>query len=209
MHVIIIHATYMSSMNSRYHHISLQSIQLYLTLIEYRQRSRDRDPTLQQACESKLCLGTDKFNKWLKKPYLNTSPPRGNQSADWDYTSLVFTRRALGRIHLRGQWVHLKHRLSKREYKVVLSKTYVGAILLMHMYQGKREVGFNCRSASFDLASPELRVPDFEVRSVHESTTISSSNTPLWILPRLPHEKARHSTHTYLGKFYKYPVQVV
>src|SRR3954468_943324 len=59
----------------------------------------------------------------------------------------------------------------------------------MHMYQGKREVGFTCRSASFDLASPELRVPDFEVRSVHESTTNSSSNTPLWILPRLPTRK--------------------
>src|SRR3954468_21620761 len=78
--------------------------------------------------ESKVGLSTDKFNKWLKKPYLNTSPPRGNQSADWDYTSLVFSRRARGRIHLRGQWVHLKHRISKREYKVVLSKTYIGAI---------------------------------------------------------------------------------
>src|SRR3954465_4956882 len=87
-----------------------------------------------------------------------------------------------------GSGVHLKHRISKREYKVVLSKTYVGAILLMHMYQGKREVGFNCRSASFDLASPELRVPDFEVRSVHESTT-SPINPPLWLLPRLPHEE--------------------
>src|SRR3954464_12815108 len=143
MHVITIHAAHMSSMNSRYHHIYLQSVQLYLTLIECTQRSRDRDPTLQQACGRKLCLSTDKFNKWLKKPYLNTSPPRGNQSADWDYTSLVFSRRARGRIHLRGQWIHLKHRISKREYKVVLSKTYVGTILLMHMYQGKGRWGFN------------------------------------------------------------------
>src|SRR3954468_17865125 len=110
--------------------------------------------------ESKVGLSTDKFNKWLKKPYLNISPPRGNQSADWDYTSLVFSRRDRGRIHLRGQWVHLKHRISKREYKVVLSKTYVGAILLIHMYQGKGEVGFISRSVSFDLASPELRVSD-------------------------------------------------
>src|SRR3954462_3308027 len=30
------------------------------------------------------------------------------------------------------------------------------------------------RSASFDLASHVLRVPDFEVRSVHESTTFSN-----------------------------------
>src|SRR3954471_23351191 len=90
---------------------------------------------------SKLGLSTDKFNKWLKKPYLKTSPPRGNKSADWDYTSLVlvlvFIHRAPRRSHLRYRWVHLKHRLSKREYRVVLSKTYGGAILLMHMYQGK------------------------------------------------------------------------
>src|SRR3954462_8378848 len=44
----------------------------------------------------------------------------------------------------------------------------------MHMYQGKGRWGFTCRHASFDLASPELRVPDFEVRSVHESTTFSN-----------------------------------
>src|SRR3954468_24034729 len=92
---------------------------------------------------SKVGLSTDKFNKWLKKPYLNTSPPRGNQSADWDYTSLAFTRRAPGTNHIRGQWVHLKHKLRKHEYKVVLSKTYVGAILLMHMYQGKERWGSN------------------------------------------------------------------
>src|SRR3954469_5322952 len=68
-----------------------------------------------------------------------------------------------------GRWVHLKHKLSKREYKGVLSKTYRGAILLMHMFQGKGRWGLTCRS--FDLASPELRVPDFEVISVHESIT--------------------------------------
>src|SRR3954465_78179 len=109
MHVINIHATYMSSVNSRYHHISLQSVHLYLTLIEYTQRSQDCDPTLQQACGSKLCLGTDKFNKCLKKPYLNTSPPRGNQSSDWDYTSLII-HQAPRISHHRGQWIHLKHR---------------------------------------------------------------------------------------------------
>src|SRR3954468_24865677 len=90
-------------------------------------------------------MSTDNFNKWLKKPYLKTSPPRGNQSADWDYTSLVlilvFILRAQGRNHHRDRWVHLKHRLSKCEYKVVLSKTYVGAILLMHMYLGKGRWG--------------------------------------------------------------------
>src|SRR4051812_3369387 len=76
---------------------------------------------------------------------------------------LIFTHRAPGRSHHLTRWVHLKHKLSKHEYKGVVSKTYGGAILLMHMYQGKREVGFTCRS--FDLASPELRVPELEVRA--------------------------------------------
>src|SRR3954468_9660888 len=97
------------------------------------------------------------------------------------------------------RWVHLKHKLSLCEYKGVLSKIYGGAILLMHMYQGKGRRGSTCRS--FDLASPELRVPDFEVRSVHESITYHQQITPLWCPSRLPHEKARHSTHTYLGMF--------
>src|SRR3954464_13791875 len=143
MHVINIHVAYMSSMNNRYHHNSVQSIQLYLALTECTKRSQHCDPTLHQTCRIKVGLSTNKFNKWLKKPYLNTSPPRGNQFADWDYTSLVFIRRAPGRNHLWGQWVHLKHKLSKHEYKVVLSKTYVGAILLMHMYQGKGRWGSN------------------------------------------------------------------
>ena len=137
---------------------------LLMTLTECTQRSRDRDPTLQQACGSKVGLSTDKFNKWLREALFINKPFTRVQSSDWDYTSLVlvlvFIPRAPGRNHHRGRWVHLKHRLSKREYKVILSKTYVGAILLMHMYQGKGEVGFICRSASFDLASPELRVPD-------------------------------------------------
>ena len=36
----------------------------------------------------------------------------------------------------------LKHKLSKHEYKDVLSKTYIGTILLMHMYQVKGRWGF-------------------------------------------------------------------
>ena len=161
MHVINIHASYMSSMNSRYHKVYTKYTTL-LTLTECTKRSQVCDPKLHQTCGIKVGLSTYKFNKWLKKPYLNTSPPRGNQSADWDYTSLVlilvFILRAPGRIHLRDRWVHLKHKLSKREYKGVLSKTYRGAILLMHMFQGKGRWGLTCRS--FDLANPELRVPD-------------------------------------------------
>src|SRR4051812_12062357 len=44
----------------------------------------------------------------------------------------------------------------------------------MHMYQGKGRWGLLAENASFDLANPELRVPDFEVRGVHESTTFSN-----------------------------------
>src|SRR3954469_15542445 len=100
-----------------------------------------------------------------------------------------------------GRWVHLKHRISKREYKVVLSKTYVGTILLMHMYQGKGRWGFKSRSASFDLASP---VHDYQivVRSVQESIYPSLPNNYTTMVPSsTSHERARHSTHTYLGKF--------
>src|SRR3954465_2718538 len=103
------------------------------------------------------------------------------------------------RLH-RGPGSQLKHRISKREYKVVLSKTYIGTILLMHMYQGKGRWGFTCRSASFDLANPELRVPE-RGKNVHESKKPSPTIPPLWCLPRPPHEEARHSTHTYLGVF--------
>src|SRR4051812_6588052 len=107
-----------------------------------------------------------------------------------------------------GSVVHLKHRLSKREYKVVLSKTYVGTILLMHMYQGKGRWG-----SLAEVSALTWLVLNYEYQTCGKKRTRvhynSSSNTPLWILPRLSHEKARHSTHTYLGKFYKYPVQVV
>src|ERR1043165_2153202 len=74
MHVINIHAAHTPCMNSRYHCNSLQSIHLLITLIECTQRSQTCDPTLQQTIGSKVGLSTDKFNKWLKKPYLNTKP---------------------------------------------------------------------------------------------------------------------------------------
>src|SRR3954468_3615176 len=109
MHVI----TYTRSTHVLYEQqVSLQFSTKYTTLLitltECTQRSRDRDPTLHQACGSKVGMSTDKFNQWLKNPYLNTSPPRGNQSTDWDYTSLVlfFIPRAPGRSHLRDRWVH-------------------------------------------------------------------------------------------------------
>ena len=44
----------------------------------------------------------------------------------------------------------LKHKLNKREYKDVLSKTYIRTILPMLRYQGKGMWG--CKAESFDLA---------------------------------------------------------
>src|SRR4051812_40364007 len=136
----------------------------------------------------KVGLSTDKFNKWLKKPYLKSRPPRGNQSADWDYTSLVlvlvFILRAPGRNHLRDRWVHLKHRLSKREYRVVLSKTYGGAIVLMHMFQGKGRWGSKAEVPALTLGKKRTRVH-------YMSPTKYTTMVPL----STSHEKARHSTH--------------
>src|SRR3954465_60132 len=102
---------------------------------------------------------------------------------------------------------HLKHRIRKREYKVVLSKTYIRTILLMLKFQGKGRWGFNAEVTALTWL---VMYYDYqiEVRSVHESTTKSPTNTPLWILPRLPHEDARHSTHAYLLIF-RVSVQVV
>src|SRR3954463_666972 len=107
MHVINIHAAYMSSVNSRYHEITLQSLQLYFTLTECTKRSQDCDPTLQQACRSKLYLGTDKFNKRLREALFKHKPSTRDRNSVSDYTSLI-SRRAPGRIHLRVQWFQLK-----------------------------------------------------------------------------------------------------
>src|SRR3954470_12194215 len=101
---------------------------------------------------SKLCLSKDKVNKWLKKPERkNTTTLQRAQAAVWDYTTWS-TSSSRGRPPSGSVVSSLKHKLSKHEYKDVLSKTYRGAILLMHMYQGKGRWGLTCRSASFDLA---------------------------------------------------------
>src|ERR1041385_3390458 len=109
-------------------------------------------------------------------------------------------RQASGRRLHRGPGSHLKHRISKREYKVVLSKTYIRTILLMLKFQGK---GGGVQHAEVPALTWLFLYYEYqkEVRSVHESTTKSPTNTPLWILPRLPHEEARHSTHAYLASF--------
>ena len=92
---ILRHACYNHTRNTHVQYEQKVSLQfstkyttLLITLTECTQRSRACDPTLHQT-RKQVGLSTDKFNKWLKKPSLKTSPPRGNQSADWDYNSLV------------------------------------------------------------------------------------------------------------------------
>src|SRR4051812_26026120 len=88
MHVINIHAAHMSSMNSRYHHITLQSTLYRLTHRAYKDHKNMINITSYNG--SKLGLSTDKVNKWLREALYNKHAlPRGNQAADWDYTSLV------------------------------------------------------------------------------------------------------------------------
>src|SRR3954470_10647037 len=71
MHVIIIHTAHMSSMNSRYHHITLQS-----THRAYKDHMAVINITSYNG--SKLGLSTYKINKWLREALYNKHPlPRG------------------------------------------------------------------------------------------------------------------------------------
>src|SRR3954471_22215820 len=69
MHVIIIHAAHMSSMNSRYHHITLQSTPYRLTHRAYKDHMSAINITSYNG--SKLGLSTDKINKWLREALYN------------------------------------------------------------------------------------------------------------------------------------------
>src|SRR3954467_10777874 len=88
-----------------------------------------------------------------------------------------------------GSGFHLKHRISKHEYKVVLRKTYIGTILLMHMYQGKGRWGFNAEVPALTWLVLYYEYQN-EVRSVHKSIYPSLQTiTPLRCRPRLPTRK--------------------
>src|SRR3954464_14619745 len=63
-----------------------------------------------------------------------------------------------------------KHRISKRQYKVVLSKTYVGAILLMHMYQGKGRWG----------SIAEVPALTWLVHNFYLTANSITMETPIW-----------------------------
>src|SRR3954469_12737838 len=64
------------------HQVSLQFSTKYTTLLitltECTQRSQVCDPTLHQTCRSKVGLIQTSLTNGLEKPYLKTSPPRGN-----------------------------------------------------------------------------------------------------------------------------------
>src|SRR3954465_8779811 len=78
MHVIIIHAAHMSSMNSRYHHITLQVYLHLLTHIAYKDHKDVINITSYNG--SKLGLSTDKINKCLREALYNKHAlPRGTR----------------------------------------------------------------------------------------------------------------------------------
>src|SRR3954462_5163508 len=78
MHVITIHAAHMSSMNSRYHHITLLSTLYRLTHRAYKDHKALTIFTSYNG--SKLGLSTDKFNKWLREAlYKKHALPRGTR----------------------------------------------------------------------------------------------------------------------------------
>src|SRR3954468_20639597 len=76
---------------------------------------------------SKLGLSTDKFNKYAL--------PRGTRLLSG--TILPRSTSSFTKVTPSGSGSYLKHRISKCEYKVVLSKTYIRSKLLMLKYQGK------------------------------------------------------------------------
>src|ERR1041385_3549202 len=78
MHVINIHAAHMPSMNSRHHHITLQSTLYWYSHRAYKDHMSVINITSYNG--SKLGLSTDKFNKWLREALYNKHAlPRGTR----------------------------------------------------------------------------------------------------------------------------------
>src|SRR3954471_3084897 len=85
----------------------------------------------------KLGLSTDKINKWLREALYNKHAlPRGTRLLSGTILQRS-TSSFRGGDSIGVRVLILKTQISKREYKFVLSKTYVGAILFIHMCQGK------------------------------------------------------------------------
>src|SRR3954469_13518091 len=90
----------------------------------YKQRSHGCDPTLHQAStEAKYVLVKTRLTNGLRSLKENITTLQRAQAAVWDYTTWSASS-SRGRPPSGSVVSSLKHKLSKREYKDVLSKTY-------------------------------------------------------------------------------------
>src|SRR4051812_25905402 len=141
----------------------------------YKKRSHDCDPTLHQtSTEENYVLVKTRLTNGLRSLKEVTTTLKRAHADVWDYTT--WSTSSSRRRPPSGSVVSsLKHKLSKCEYKDVLSKTYIGTILLVHMYQGKGRWGLTYRSASFDLANLYYEYQ----REVRTYTSPSNSLQPI------------------------------
>src|SRR3954471_14202090 len=90
----------------------------------YNQRSHGCDPTLHQAStEANYVLVKTRLTNVLRSLQENTTTLQRAQAVVWDYTTWP-TSSSRGRTPSGSVVSSLKHKLSKREYKDVLNKTY-------------------------------------------------------------------------------------
>src|SRR3954463_9871300 len=103
--------------------------------------------------EANYVLVKTRLTNGLRSLKQNTTTLQRAQAVVWDYTTWSASS-SRGRPPLGSVVSSLKHKLSKREYKDVLSKTYKE---LDYSCTGIKVKGWGltCRSASFDLTSPE------------------------------------------------------
>src|SRR3954465_80845 len=93
-------------------------------MLYYKQRSHGCDPTLQQAStEANYVLVKTRLTNGLRSLKENTTTLQRAHVAVWDYTTWS-TSSSRGRPPSGSVVSSLKHKVSKREYKDVLSKTY-------------------------------------------------------------------------------------
>src|SRR3954471_23416447 len=88
----------------------------------------------------KLGPSTDKINKWLREALFNIHAlPRGTRLLPG--TILQWSTSSFRTVPPSGSGFSSKNIISKCEYKVVLSKTYIRSILLILKFQGKGRWG--------------------------------------------------------------------
>src|ERR1041385_998668 len=85
MHVIIIHATHMSSMNSKYHHITLQSTSLLTTHRAYKDHITMIHHYIKQ--RKQIRSEYNSLTNGLEKPCKHTCPSTRDQTHVCNYTS--------------------------------------------------------------------------------------------------------------------------